>query len=296
MKDDQASSTAFTVLQGILHIAKSSPYHYLVDDEAVSVGKQILQDNEKGRSLLKELDGPWFRWSVKFRETLLLPGITLHYILRKRHVEELALKAIDDGVTQVVMLGAGFDTLSWRLHRQYSEVNFIEIDHPATQKLKPAALNKSNAQGPNMHFLSVDFSTQDLQSRLGEFTGFEPTRRTLFICEGVLMYLDVKDVNHLFTSIQNLTGPGTEFLFSTLEPRKSPKNTIPSLLYHYLRFISEPINWDIDSDKMAAFLASHNCELESIAGRDKMLKRFVKDDSNVRLHSGEYFVHCRFEE
>jgi methyltransferase (TIGR00027 family) len=294
MKDDQASSTAFTVLQGILYVAKSSPYQYLVDDEMVEVGRQILQDSEKGRSLLKQLDGPWFSLSVKVREALLLPGITLHYILRKRHVEDLTRQAIKDGVTQVVMLGAGFDTLSWRLHRQHSEVNFIEIDHPATQKVKAAALDKANAKGSNMHFLSVDFSCQDLQGRLGEFAGFEPSRKTLFICEGVLMYLDVNDVNHLFKSIQKLTGDGTEFLFSTLEPRKSPKNTIPGLLYYHLKFIGEPINWDIDSDKMADFIKPHGCELKSLAGRDKLLTRFVKDDGSVRLHSGEYFVHCRF--
>ncbi|MFT4930059.1 MAG: methyltransferase (TIGR00027 family) [Phenylobacterium sp.] len=294
MKDNEASSTAFTVLQGILYIAQSSPYSYLVDDDVVTVGRQILQDSETGRKLLKQLSGPWFSISVKIRERLLLPGITLHYILRKRHVEALTRQAISDGTTQVVMLGAGFDTLSWRLHQQHAEVNFIEIDHPATQAVKAQALNKQGNKGSNMHFLSVDFAKQDLKTRLGGLAEFDPERPTLFICEGVLMYLSEKDVTLLFDSIRDLTGSGSQFIYSVLEPQKHPKNTIPSLLYYHLKLLGEPINWDIASEDMAEFVKQQGCELKSMAGRDELLAAFVKDDANIRLHSGEYFSHCQF--
>ncbi|MEY8198171.1 MAG: class I SAM-dependent methyltransferase [Colwellia sp.] len=294
MKDDQASSTAFTVLQGILYVAKSSPYNYLVDDEVVKVGRQILNASEEGRKRLKQLQSPWTLMSIKLKELLILPGITLHYILRKRYVEAVTRQALSDGVTQIVMLGAGFDTLSWRLHQKHSDVNFIEIDHPATQKVKVEALDKGDDKGSNMHFLSVDFSSQDLQSRLGEFAGFEPHRPTLFICEGVLMYLSEQDVDLLFKSIKHLSGSGTQFLYSTLEPKQNKKNTIPGLLYHHLKFIGEPINWDIDSEVMESYLQKQQCELKSMAGRDELIKFFIKDDIKVRLHSGEYFTHTQF--
>jgi methyltransferase (TIGR00027 family) len=295
MKDNQASSTAFTVLQGILHIAKSSPFSYLIDDEVVSVGEQILQSSDEGRKRLKQLNSPLFALSVKLREWIILPGITLHYILRKRHVEALTRQAISEGATQVIMLGAGFDPLSWRLHKKHSEVNFIEIDHPATQKVKAQALDKGNDKGPNMHFLSVDFARQTLQDELSKMPQFDSSRPTLFICEGVLMYLDEKDVNLVFSSINNLTGKGTQFVYSTLEPIGSPKNTIPKLLYHHLKFIGEPVNWDIASEEMAQFLVQHNCQLKSLAGKKELLAQFVKDPDSVRLHSGEYFVHCQFD-
>ncbi|NQZ12879.1 MAG: class I SAM-dependent methyltransferase [Algicola sp.] len=293
MKDDQASSTAYTVLQGILYIAKASPYKYLVEDEVVEVGQQILEGTEEGRNRLKQLNGPWLGLSVKFREWLILPGITLHYILRKRHVEDITAKAIEAGVSQVVMLGAGFDTLSWRFHKKYSDVNFIEIDHPATQKAKTVALDKN--KGANMHFLSVDFAHQTLETELSNFAGFEAERKTLFICEGVMMYLSDEAVNILFKSIRDLSGVGTQFLYSALEPQKSAKNSIPGLLYHHLKFIGEPIDWDMDSGKMADYIKQHDCELKSLAGRDELLKSFVKDTSDIRLHSGEYFTLCEFK-
>jgi hypothetical protein len=45
---------------------------------------------------------------------------------------------------------------------------------------------------------------------------------------------------------------------------------------------------------MADFIKRHDCELKSLAGRDELLKRFVKDTSDIRLHSGEYFTFCEF--
>lgn len=295
MKDDQASSTAYTVLQGILYVAQSTPFGYLVDDQVVKVGKKILQASEEGRNRLQQLDSVTFGWGVKLREAIMLPGITLHYILRKNHVETITRQAISDGVTQVVMLGAGFDTLPWRLHKQHADVNFIEIDHPATQKAKTAALNNSE-KGENLHFLSVDFAKEDLNSALGGFKMFQGQRPTLFICEGVMMYLDIKDVKILFESINHLCGSGTRFVFSTLEPQGSAKNTIPRLLYFYLKMLSEPIAWDIDSDKMSAFLTEQGCQLISMAGRDELLNAYVKDTKDISLHSGEYFCYCQFDE
>lgn len=294
MKDDQASSTAFTVLQGILYVAKTSQHKHLVDDDVVQVGRQILEHSEEGRKRLKQLNSGFFLKTTKWRERILLPGISLHYVLRKRHVESITRAAIANGKTQVIMLGAGFDTLPWRLHQLHPEVNFIEIDHPATQKEKAKSLEEHNTKGDNLHFLSVDFSHQDLKTRLTEFAGFDSTRPTLFICEGVMMYLDLTAVDVLFDSIRSLTGSGSEFVFSTLEPRGSAKNSVPGILYFHLKFIGEPIVWDIDSAAMPQFIEQRNCEVCSIAGRDELIAEHIGSSADVDIHQGEYFVHCRF--
>lgn len=293
MKDDQASSTAYTVLQGILHVNNTSPYRDLVDSEVVDVGKRILQGSQEGRRRLDQLDSWLFQKTVNLREKLLLPGVSLHYVLRKRHVEDITRKAIDNGVTQVIMLGAGFDTLPWRLHLNSGQVNFIEIDHPATQAEKAKALEQGRQD--NLHFLSVDFAKQDLKTALTEFEHFDGERKTLFICEGVMMYLSLKDVDILFDSIRDLCGSGSEFIFSTLEPRKSPKNTVPGILYWHLKVINEPIEWDIDSAKMPEFITERRCQLQSIAGRDEMVDNQLNGNLSIPMHQGEYFVHCVFD-
>ncbi|WP_125561561.1 class I SAM-dependent methyltransferase [Pseudoalteromonas rubra] len=295
MKDNEASSTAFTVAQGLLFAAKNSPHGNLVDENVISVSRQILQGSQHGRHRLKQLDSWWFCKLSKLKERLLLPGISLHYVLRKRHIEQLTLNAISNGVTQVVVLGAGFDSLCWRLQKAYPEVNFIEIDHPSTQALKVKAFKKGIAQSQNIHFLAVDFAQQKLNTALAEFSAFNRERLTLFICEGVLMYLSEQDVNLLFDSIRILSGKDTQFVFSTLEPQESPKNTIPKLLYRHLEKLGEPIVWDIDSSQMPTYLQSHGCTLHSVAGSPELVAQQLTGGLKQKIHQGEYLVHCTFQ-
>ncbi|WP_111979968.1 class I SAM-dependent methyltransferase [Algibacillus agarilyticus] len=295
MKENEASSTAFTVLQGILHVAYSTPHQYLVDKDIVETGELILKGSEEGRKRLKQITSPLSKLSTKLREYLLLPGITVHYVLRKSYIEEQALKAISEGVTQVVNLGAGFDTLAWRLHHVHSQVNFIEIDHPDTHKVKSEALlSDSSNKKDNMHFLSVDFTQQDLYSALDEFSAFDATRKTLYICEGVMMYLEVDEVNAIFSAIDKLTGADSLLLFTCLEPQHSPKNNVRSLLFSYLNMIGEPIKWELESQYMNKYLADKNCKFLALADTPELKKHFITHDSNYVYHEGEYLVLCRF--
>ena len=294
MKQDQVSSTAFTVMQGILYIAQSTPFSYLVKDEVVEVGNQLLMDSEEGRKRLNQLKSPILPLTVKIKEYLMLPGITLHYILRKSYIEDKAVEAIKNGTVQVVNLGAGFDTLAWRFCQQHKEVNFIEIDHPATSKYKKKALQKDASNIDNMHFLSVDFSQQNLYQALSEYEHFDDSLPTLYICEGVLMYLSKEDIDLLFDSIAKLTGTNSQLVFTAIEPQHSPKNNIRNLLYFYLKTVNEPICWTQDSTQLEQFVQTQNCTLEAYADTAELRRRYIKEDKTPTLHWGEYMVSVRF--
>jgi methyltransferase (TIGR00027 family) len=296
MKENQASSTAFTVLQGILHIAKSTEHDYLVSDDVISAGELILSASDEGQKRLKELRSPLSKISTKLREYFILPGITVHYVLRKRYIEDQTRQAIANGVTQIVNLGAGFDSLAWRLHDKHSQVNFIEIDHPDTHKLKVAALVPSKQdKRENMHFLSVDFTQQDMKSALENFAEFDATRPTLYICEGVMMYLLPAEIEGIFSAIHALTGPGSLMLFTSLEPQHSNKNNVRSLLFSYLKFIGEPLKWELEHHKMADFLKDKNCQLQEMADTTELKQRYVTKPTDYKFHHGEYLVQCVFD-
>ncbi|HEX3528449.1 MAG TPA: class I SAM-dependent methyltransferase [Thermoanaerobaculia bacterium] len=77
-------------------------------------------------------------------ETFVIPGIMLHYAVRKLFLEDAVRAALttssgDSGILQVVVLGAGLGTLALRLHRERPDVRFFECDHPATQRFKRQA-------------------------------------------------------------------------------------------------------------------------------------------------------------
>ncbi|MER2492814.1 class I SAM-dependent methyltransferase [Catenovulum sediminis] len=294
MEQDKASSTAYTVLQGTLYTANKSQYASLVSEDVITACQQILQASEIGRARLKQLESKSYNLLASFAEKILMPGITLHYVLRKRYIEEVVREALTDGVTQVVNLGAGFDSLAWRLHKEYSEVNFIEIDHPATNAEKEKAL--FDTQPENLSLLAIDFSQTDTKGALSQFDRFDPSRPTIYICEGVLMYLKKQDVDLLFKNLKELTGTSTRIVFSALEPMSSANNNTGLLLRIYLKLVSEPLNWTISSTDISEFLDKQAFKLLEIADTPLLAEKSLKGIKHGTLHKGEYLVLARVKE
>jgi len=128
----------------------------------------------------------WFRPIANLIERITIPGILLHYALRKKCIRELVRSAIANGVAQVVILGAGFDPLSSELQGEFPTALFWEIDHPATQRDKVRACSEIGTE--RVHFVAVDLSAAGLDSEALIGGGFDPAKRTFWIAEGLLMY------------------------------------------------------------------------------------------------------------
>lgn len=291
MKENEASSTAYSVLQGLLHVARQPRYAGLVSDEAREAGQRILASTKEGRRRLAQLDSPLFRAVVPLMESLLVPGMTLHYALRKRFIEDRTLEAIEAGATQVVNLGAGFDTLAWRLHGRFPQVNFIEIDHPATSAAKAASLSEHAADAPNLHMLAVDFTRQTLEEMLGGFAAFEAGRPTHYVCEGVLAYLTVPQVTELLRTLVALSSAAPPRLVCTcVEPLDAPDNNTGPLLGPYLRIKGEAINWRIRHEQVAAFLAERDFAVDAVVTHRDFAREYLSGLSHGTVHGGEYGV------
>jgi O-methyltransferase involved in polyketide biosynthesis len=118
------------------------------------------------RAAVYALSHPALRWLAQLAEHSTVPGLMLHFMLRKRLIESAVTEAISRGASQVVMLGAGFDTLALRLHRVHPAVTFVEIDHPATQRSKRATVEADQAGGSNLVFQPADLARQTLEVAL----------------------------------------------------------------------------------------------------------------------------------
>ena len=290
MKENEASATAYTVLQGLLYVAGQPRYAGLVPDDAVLAGQQILGSTEEGRKRLRQIDSPLFRTAVPLMETLMVPGLTLHYALRKRFIEDTTRAALADGVTQVINLGAGFDTLVWRLHEAFPDVNFIEIDHPATNAAKASALMEKAATHPRLHMLAVDFTTQTLEDRLGSFEGFDRDRPTLYICEGVMTYLTVPQVTELLRTLTALSEQPPRLVCTCVEPMEAPENNTGPLLGMYLRIKGEAINWRIRHQDVTAFFAERGFSVDEVVTYRSFKERYLAGRDHGTVHGGEYGV------
>ncbi|MEC9404084.1 MAG: class I SAM-dependent methyltransferase [Pseudomonadota bacterium] len=295
MKENEASATAYAVLQGLLYVGRKPRYKGLVADDVLTAGQTILAATEEGRKRLRQLDSALFRTIVPLMETLLVPGLTLHYALRKRFIEDAVLSAIEaEGVTQVVNLGAGFDTLAWRLHERFPEVNFIEIDHPATGAAKAQALGERMAAAEKLHQLSVDFTRQTLAARLGGFSGFQPERTTLYICEGVMAYLTEEQVTEMLETLVTLSQGAAPWLVCTcVEPLEAPENNTGPLLGTYLRMKGESIHWRIAHGTIKGFLADRGYEMMDLGTVTEFKTRYLSGIDHGVTHGGEYGVLAR---
>lgn len=297
MKNNKASSTAYTVAHGILHTSRRKDVGGLVGEEHVRTLTSLLQGTAEGRRRLAQLDNPFKRHLLPFLEWLLLPGATLNYVVRKTFIEKHVRETISQGVEQVVNIGAGFDTLAWRLGTEYPELTFIEIEHPATGAEKREALKNVSGIPPNMHLLMADLGRENIEEVLRQCDVYEPSRPTLYLCEGVLMYLEETSVRNLLASLRHLGGYDTYFIFSAIEPMDSTRNNMRALLKHYLRMKNERYRWFLPEHKIGRFLDESGYDLQETAQSDNYKARILPKNYRGVLHQGEYVVvaRARFE-
>jgi methyltransferase (TIGR00027 family) len=92
------------------------------------------------------------------------------------------VKALDAGIQQIAVIGAGYDSRAWRFRRD--GVRFFELDHAATQRDKAL-----RAPGPGPTYVAADLTVQSAAAALHD-GGLDASRRALFVLEGVTMYLE----------------------------------------------------------------------------------------------------------
>jgi methyltransferase (TIGR00027 family) len=113
---------------------------------------------------------------------------------RERYIDDFTTACVREGLDQVVILGAGFDTRAYRIPG-IEKVQVFEIDHPLTQADKLKRLRKAIVPLPDhVTFLPVDFNTQTLGERLLG-NGYNEHGKTLFIWQGVTMYLAPESID-----------------------------------------------------------------------------------------------------
>lgn len=165
--------------------------------------------------------GPWMLrlnktpWSVRLYEysERKVPGLFEGVGERKLFMEEQVLAAIEAGATQVLVVGAGFDTLCLRLAPLFPQVRFFEVDHPATSAAKAKGVTQEG-QPENMTLLAADLGETALSALTRETQRWDATAQSVVVAEGLLIYLKEETVHQLFREVAACTGPGTRVVFS----------------------------------------------------------------------------------
>ena len=200
MREGNASSTAKVIAASTILLASDRRTAGLVAPQAAQLCEVFLSSSRADRVLARSARQPVTRSLWQGLERLVLPGIMAHYWHRKRWIEQWCRRGIADGFTRIVVLGAGFDTLGCRLAQEFSGLQVIEVDHPATQERKQQALADTAGGAPaNLRFLPCDLAGESLPMK-----AFAGDRPTLVVIEAVLMYLDALDVHRVFQTLRTV--------------------------------------------------------------------------------------------
>jgi methyltransferase (TIGR00027 family) len=143
----------------------------------------------------------------------------LFIAVRTRFAEDALAAAIDRGVRQLVVLGAGLDTYAYR--GKFRDVlRIFEVDHPATQAWKRQRLTDAAIDVPELlTFAPVDFERETLADGL-KAAGFDPAQQTFFTWLGVVPYLTEQAVWSTLGFIASLPA-GAHVVFDYSDPPES---------------------------------------------------------------------------
>ena len=130
---------------------------------------------------------------------------------RTQFFDAAVLDAIAIGCGQVVVLGAGYDVRSLRFRTP--GVRYFEVDHPATQRDKRDRLERTKIAADDVTFVAVDFTSDSLEAVLPA-AGFDPSARSLILCEGVLRYLPERSFRNLLRTTAALAAPTSSLAVS----------------------------------------------------------------------------------
>jgi methyltransferase (TIGR00027 family) len=157
------------------------------------------------------------RWAVRLSELgeKLQPGTFEGLGERKLFMDEQVLATLEAGGRQVLVVGAGFDTLCLRLAPQYPGVQFVEVDHPATAAAKARAVSELGQPG-NLSLVAADLGDVSLSQALSDCPAWDPHQRSALVAEGLLYYLERESVRSLFREAAKCCAPLSRFAFSHL--------------------------------------------------------------------------------
>lgn len=196
---------------------------------------------------------------------------------RGRYAEDQLKVAIERGVTQYVVLGAGLDTFAFR--NPHPELHVFEVDHPATQEWKQERLREAGISiPPSVSFVRVDFEEQSLGAGL-KLAGFIPEEAAFFSWLGVTPYVKRSSCMATMAFIGKMSnGSGVVFDF-VLDPEllEPAQRAALDALSNRVSEALEPFQLFFHPEELAADLRNHGFrDIEMLAG-DQINGRYFKD-------------------
>jgi methyltransferase (TIGR00027 family) len=204
------------------------------------------------------------------------PGVRASVVARTRLIDDTIRELPPTELSQMVILGAGFDSRPYRLDR-LSAVPVFEVDHPETQFAKIDALRRVLPELPkNVSFVPSDFNLDELTAAMTD-SGYDPSLPTVILWEGVTNYLSERAVD---ATLRWCAGTGANgvllITYVHSDVLERPEAFVGAKRLHStLAKVGEQLTFGMDPRDMGAYLSDRGLDLEWDLGASEYRARYL---------------------
>jgi methyltransferase (TIGR00027 family) len=221
------------------------------------------------------------------------PGVRPTVLARTRLIDGMIGELVAP-MAQVVILGAGLDTRSWRLP-ELRRVAVFEVDHPDTQHHKRLLLRRHNLDTAHVHFIPTDFNLGQLDAAMTD-AGFDHTIPTLFLWEGTTNYLSAHAVDATLRWCARATA-GSQLIFTYIneDVLEDPTRYVGAeRVFSSLRHADEPMTFGLVPDELTDYLAERGLQLITDTGAASFRQQCY-GAASATIHGHEFYrvAHAR---
>ena len=252
----EVSKSAYIVLRGYLsklddpRFAKHfTPEKKLVLDAIFAAVKRVFKPK-----IYNHIPAKIF---AKLIDIFGLQGLSDHYVLRKTYIQSKVEEALNSDITQVVNIGSGYDVLCLELSVKYPQAKFFELD--ITDSVEIKSLIAKDLLGQNFFNAKSDISKTSLLEVLASFPEYDKSQKTIFIIEGLLVYLDKEQVDKVFQELGR-NAKDSKIVFTNVE-EVAAKNKGFSVIKTFLKKTDEEVKFTINESDIKTLLSEHKINL-----------------------------------
>jgi len=220
------------------------------------------------------------------------PGVNGYLLARERYIDDTLQRFLEEGLQQLVILGAGFDARAFRFDLA-GGVKTFEVDHPATQADKLEKVRRIFGGLPaHVTYVPVDFNTQSLPERLLS-SGYDPALVSLVIWQGVSMNLTAEALDAPLSFVVHHSAPGSAIVFDYVYQAVldgAQKESEISNMRRYRFMTGEGLTFGIPQGTAEAFLLARGFRTVKDVGGDDLKASYLTGKTAARKVAGAYGI------
>jgi methyltransferase (TIGR00027 family) len=273
--------------------------HLLYDQPVVFYDPYALQLTSP--ALRRVCQNRFFQWILRRKSiSETFRPISAQVISRAKYVEEKLTQAVSKGISQYVIIGAGFDSFCLRRPGFSADLQIYELDHPATQRVKRERLVQILGSSPKgVEFLAIDLEERTIADALSD-ASFSKDEKAFFSWLGTVPYLSEDAVFAVLRDLAAFAARGGEIVFDYLIPAHKMTLQDRQALGRGVRMIErwgEPVKSFFDPDAFPDEVSHLGYRILENQSPDELNERYFADRSdNLVAHSAAYIVHAAIKD